>query len=189
MQPTRSIKLVDIDAAGGIDPRRLARALRLGVKRIERGRYEVSGPHDKLHYVDLIDPAMERCDCADFTWRQTVCQHLLACLVREGDERVVAATARLVAGLLEENRNLRADIRGRTIPITIGVKARVAEAARVHGHDLEFRRDRHGRTSDVTVHHRTSGELLGTLTRSASRAEFVPARPRLESNEQPARAA
>lgn len=188
MQPTRIIKLVDIDAAGGIDPRRLARALRLSVKRIERGRYEVSGGHG-LHYVDLIDPAMERCDCADFTWRQTVCQHLLACLLREGDERVVAATGRLLAWLVDENRQLREDIRGRTIAITLGLKARVAEATRVHAHDLDFRRDPVGRTSDVAVHHRISGELLGTLTRSASAPEFVPGRGDHASSVEPARAA
>ena len=173
MNPTRTISLVNIEAAGGIDPARLARALRLSVQRIERGRYQVSGAKS-VHYVDLIDPAMERCDCGDFLWRQLVCQHLLACLLREGDERVVAAAARLVAALRDENRLLRAEIRGRTFPLTCALKARVAAAARVHPHDLEFRRDRRGTSSDLNVHLVASGELLGTVSRRASRPEFIP---------------
>lgn len=175
MKPTRTISMVDIAAAGGIDPARLVRALQLGVKRIGRGRYETSGGK-AVHYVDLIDPAMERCDCADFIWRQLVCQHMLACLLREGDERVVAAAARLVTALRDENRHLRSHVRGRSIALTGALKARVAAETRSHPHDLEFRRDRRGVSGDVTVHHMGSGELLGTLTRSTSTPAFIPFR-------------
>ena len=177
MKPTRTISMVNIEAAGGIDPARLRRALTLTAKRIDRGRYEVSGGKT-VHYVDLIDPVMERCDCADFTWRQVVCQHLLACLLREGDERVVAAVGLLVAALRDENASLRAELRGRTIPLTCSVRARVAEATLIHADELEFRRDRWGRTSDVRVHHRLSGDLVGTLTRSLGKPEFIPSRAR-----------
>ena len=173
MKPTRTISLVNIEAAGGIDPARLARALRLSVQRIERGRYQVSGAKS-VHYVDLIDPTTERCDCGDFIWRQIVCQHLLACLLREGDERVVAAAARLIAALRDENRLLRAEVRGRSIPLTCALKARVAAAARVHPDDLEFRRDRRAGSGDVHVHLAATGNLLWTVTRRASRPEFIP---------------
>lgn len=175
MKPTRTISMVDVEAAGGVDPARLVRALQLSVVRIDRGRYETSGGK-AVHYVDLIDPAMERCDCADFIWRQIVCQHLLACLLREGDERVVAAAARLVTALRDENRRLRSHVRGRPIPLTGALRARVAARTRSHPHDLEFRRDQRGSSGDVTVHMVGSGELLGTLTRSTSRPEFTPCR-------------
>jgi hypothetical protein len=167
--------MVNIEAAGGIDPARLARALKLSAKRIDRGRYELWGGK-AVHYVDLIDPAMERCDCGDHTWRQIVCQHLLACLLREGDERVVAAVARLVGGLRNENRQLRTEVRGRAISLTCALKARVATAARVHPNDLEFRRDRRGTSADVSVYLAHTGLLLGTVTRRASQPEYIPAR-------------
>jgi hypothetical protein len=173
MRPVRTISMIDIDAAGGIDPARLARALKLSVRRIERGRYELTGGK-VVHYVDLIDPAMDRCDCPDFAWRQVVCQHLLACLLREGDERVLRALARLVLNLREHNRQLRASVSGRTIPLTLSLKARVAAAARAHVDDLDFRRDRTQSTSDLAVHLRATGELVGHVTRSSSRPAFIP---------------
>lgn len=173
MRPVRTISMIDIDAAGGIDPARLARALKLSVRRIGRGKYELSR-EEAVYHVDLIDPQMDRCDCPDFTWRQVVCQHLLACLLREGDERVVRAVARLVLGLREHSRQLRASVRGRTIPLTLSLKVRVATAAGVHVDDLDFRRDRTRCTSDIAVHLRATGELVGRVTRSVSRAEFVP---------------
>lgn len=176
MLGTRTIALIDIDAAGGIDPDRLARALALTVHRIERGRYTVTGGAER-HFVDLIDPAAERCDCGDFTWRQLVCQHLLACLLREGDERVVRAAGRLVQRLLADNDRLRAELRGRTIALTQALKLRVAAASGVPVDELEFRRDPDGETSDVTVVLRAAGEVLGRVTRSVSHPEFVTPAP------------
>ncbi|HEX8691434.1 MAG TPA: hypothetical protein VF746_03240 [Longimicrobium sp.] len=176
MHGTRIIALVNIDAAGGVDPDRLARALTLTVRRTERGRYAVTGGAER-HFVDLIDPTVERCDCGDFTWRQVVCQHLLACLLGEGDERVVHAAGQLVQRLLAENDRLRAELRGRTIVLTETLKRRVAAATAVPVDELEFRRDRDGETSDVTVVRRGAGEVLGRVTRSVSRPEFVSPAP------------
>ena len=42
---------------------------------------------------------MPRCDCGDHLWRDRVCKHMLAALLREGDEQVLCGVARLVAGL------------------------------------------------------------------------------------------
>jgi hypothetical protein len=45
--------------------------------------------------VDLYTTDLPRCDCADHLWRD--CKHILAALLREGDERVLAAVHGLVA--------------------------------------------------------------------------------------------
>ena len=129
------------------------------------------------HHVDLIEPAMERCDCGDYLWRQLVCHHLLACLLREGDERVLRAVGQHFHGLLTQNARLRADVRGRTIVLTPALKLRVAAAAGVGVDDLAFHRDRDGETSDVAVIRTDTGEVVGRLTRSLSRPEFVRQKP------------
>lgn len=127
MIPFRTIALVDVDAAGGVETDRLSRALQLSVRRTSRGRYVVSGGSEP-HHVDLIDPSMERCDCGDFLWRNVVCKHLLACLLREGDERVVRAAGRLVHALTVENVRLRKRTRGHDILLTRARRQRVGEA-------------------------------------------------------------
>lgn len=176
MHGIRTIAMVNIDAAGGIEPGRLARAFSLAVRRTERGRYLVTGGEEH-HFVDLIDPSVERCDCGDFLRQDRVCYHLLACLLREGDERVLQATGRLVQRLLADNDRLRGELRGRTIVLTAALRLRVARAAGVPVDQVAFRRDPHGETSDVTVLRRGSGDVLGRVTRSVSRPEFVhPAR-------------
>ena len=90
-----------------VDPARLTRGLELRVERAGYGRFRVTGG-DEPHWVDLVDPAMPRCDCGDHVWRGTVCKHLLAALLREGDERVVAAVAALVRTLREAAEERRA---------------------------------------------------------------------------------
>jgi hypothetical protein len=52
--------------------------------------------------VDLYTAAQPRCDCADHLWRESMCKHILAALIREGDERVVLAVGALVAELLRQ---------------------------------------------------------------------------------------
>ena len=91
---------VDLRAAGGVDPARLERSLGLRVRRIGRGRYRVWGGSEP-HYVDLYTRRMPRCDCGDHIWRDRVCKHILAVMLREGDERVIAAVGGLVARLRE----------------------------------------------------------------------------------------
>jgi hypothetical protein len=173
MNGIRTIAMVDIDAAGGIDPARLVRALALTVRRTERGRFAVGGGGE-VHYVDLIDPHCDRCDCWDHAWRQTVCQHLLACLLREGDERVVRAVARFVRTITSENERLRDSVRGQTIVLRRALKLHVALSVGLTVDELDFRRDESGESSDVWVTSRGTGRRLGRITRSVSRPEFLP---------------
>jgi len=100
----------DSRATGGIDAARLERSLALCVRRIGRGRYQVWGGREP-HWVDLYTRRFPRCDCGDHLWRDRICKHILAVLLREGDEHVIAS----LAGLVERYRaRLRA--RGRAAP-------------------------------------------------------------------------
>jgi hypothetical protein len=96
---TRS--LVDITAAGGVEHRRLERSLGLRVEPAGGGRYRVHGGRE-MHWVDLHTPHHPRCDCGDHLWREAVCKHILAALLREGDERVIGAVGELVTELRRE---------------------------------------------------------------------------------------
>jgi hypothetical protein len=91
---------IDVKAAGGVDPARLERSLGLEVRRVGRGRYLVTGGAEP-HWVDLYTRRLPRCDCGDHLWRERICKHILAVLLREGDERVIGAIAALVARLRE----------------------------------------------------------------------------------------
>ena len=95
--------LVDVAAAGGVDLDRLERALALRAGRIGPGRYRVTGGAQD-HWVDLASPAHPRCDCGDHTWRDQVCKHILAALLREGDPRVVTALGAVTTRLHERLR-------------------------------------------------------------------------------------
>ena len=86
---------IDFDRAGDVDLDRLERSLGLRSERIERGRYRITGGRSE-HWVDLYTTAHPRCDCGDHLWRERVCKHILAALLREGNERVVVAIAALV---------------------------------------------------------------------------------------------
>lgn len=89
---------IDIAAAGGVDLARLERSLELRVRRVGPGRYLVTGGEEP-HWVDLYTKRFPRCDCGDHIWRERVCKHILAVMLREGDERVIAALAQLVGAL------------------------------------------------------------------------------------------
>ncbi|HET8657127.1 MAG TPA: hypothetical protein VFL93_16495 [Longimicrobiaceae bacterium] len=93
-------RLVDIDAAGGVDLPRLERSLGLHVRPAGRGRYRVTGG-EEAHWVDLHTAHHPRCDCGDHLWREAVCKHILAAMLREGDERVLSAIGTLVVQLRE----------------------------------------------------------------------------------------
>jgi len=82
----------------GIDLDRLERSLQLRATRSGAGRFRVEGGAH-AHWVDLYTTDLPRCDCADHLWREQVCKHILAALLREGDERVLAALHRLVSVL------------------------------------------------------------------------------------------
>jgi uncharacterized Zn finger protein len=90
--------LIDIEAAGGVDLTRLERGLGLRVRPTGPGRYRVSGG-EEAHWVDLRSARQPRCDCGDHLWRDQVCKHILAALLREGDERVLRAVSTLVRRL------------------------------------------------------------------------------------------
>lgn len=90
--------MIDIEAAGGVDLARLERGLGLRVRPTGPGRYRVSGG-EEVHWVDLRSMGHPRCDCGDHLWRDQVCKHILAALLREGDERVLRAVSTLVIRL------------------------------------------------------------------------------------------
>ncbi len=79
---------INFAAAGGVDLDRLERSLRLQVEHKGYGRYLVSGGND-AHWVDLFTSWHPRCDCGDHLWRERICKHILAALLREGHERVI----------------------------------------------------------------------------------------------------
>ena len=85
---------IDFEAAGGVDFARLERSLRLRGERVGEGRYRVTGG-DQVHWVDLYTSSHPRCDCGDHLWRDRICKHILAALLREGNERVVRALGTL----------------------------------------------------------------------------------------------
>lgn len=91
-------------AADGIDLPRLERSLALQTQRLAHGQYEVSGG-TQVHWVDLYGANQPRCDCGDHLWREQVCKHILAALLREGNEGVVGAVGQLVAALRGEISN------------------------------------------------------------------------------------
>ena len=86
---------IDFEAAGGVDPGRLERSLVLRADRVGEGRYRIHGGATE-HWVDLYTASHPRCDCGDHLWREQICKHILAALLREGNDRVVAALGRLV---------------------------------------------------------------------------------------------
>ena len=82
--------LIDFAAAGGVDLDRLERSLGLKGERVGKGRYRVTGG-EQDHWVDLYTRANPRCDCGDHLWRDRICKHILAALLREGSEDVLTA--------------------------------------------------------------------------------------------------
>ena len=95
---TRARPGIDFRAAGGVDRSRLERSLGLHGERVGNGRYRFTGGSEP-HWVDLYTAAFPRCDCADHLWRDAICKHILAALIREGNEMVIGEVGRLVAGL------------------------------------------------------------------------------------------
>ncbi|HEX3157720.1 MAG TPA: SWIM zinc finger family protein [Gemmatimonadaceae bacterium] len=89
---------INFDAAGGIDLERLERSLLLDGERVGDGRYRVTGGSQD-HWVDLYTTSHPRCDCGDHLWRERICKHILAALLREGNDRVVRALGGLVPRL------------------------------------------------------------------------------------------
>ena len=94
---------IDFVAAGGVDSARLEKSLGLQVYPVGRGRYRVAGGAEP-HWVDLYSAQHPRCDCGDHLWRERICKHILAALLREGDERVLQAVGGLVNRLREMAR-------------------------------------------------------------------------------------
>jgi uncharacterized Zn finger protein len=91
-------QMIDIEAAGGVETGRLERGVTLVAERVGRGRYQVTGGREQ-HWVDLTTPNQPRCDCGDHVWRDRVCKHILAALLREGDPEVIGAVGGLVRDL------------------------------------------------------------------------------------------
>ena len=87
----------------GVDLSRRERSLLLAGGRVGQGRYHVTGGVE-AHWVDLYTAQYPRCDCADHLWREVICKHILAALLREGNEQVIGALGGLVSRLREEPR-------------------------------------------------------------------------------------
>ena len=95
MTTTMAGPAIDFERAGGVDLDRLERSLGLRSERIGHGRYRITGGQGD-HWVDLYTASHPRCDCGDHLWRERICKHILAALLREGNERVVSALGTLV---------------------------------------------------------------------------------------------
>jgi hypothetical protein len=89
---------INFEMAGGVDIARLERSLALKGERIGEGRYHFTGGAQD-HWVDLYTTLYPRCDCGDHLWRERICKHILAALIREGNERVVQALGAMVERL------------------------------------------------------------------------------------------
>jgi hypothetical protein len=89
---------INFEMAGGVDIARLERSLALEGHRVGQGRYHFTGGAQD-HWVDLYSAHMPRCDCGDHLWRERICKHILAALLREGNERVVRALGSVVERL------------------------------------------------------------------------------------------
>jgi hypothetical protein len=90
--------MIDFDAVGELDAERLERSLGLVAERAGHGRYRIAGGAQD-HWVDLYTASHPRCDCGDHLWRDKVCKHILAALMREGNERVLRAVGGLFASI------------------------------------------------------------------------------------------
>ena len=92
-----ALPAIDFESVA-IDLTRLERSLELHGHRVGPGRYRVTGGL-QTHWVDLYTASLPRCDCGDHLWREQICKHILTALLREGDERVLAALRGLVRRL------------------------------------------------------------------------------------------
>jgi hypothetical protein len=89
---------IDFQLAGGVDIARLERSLALKGQKVADGTYHFTGGVQD-HWVDLYSSAHPRCDCGDHLWRERICKHILAALIREGNEGVVRALGSVVERL------------------------------------------------------------------------------------------
>lgn len=86
---------IDFEKAGGVDLDRLERSLGLQGERVGAGQYRVTGGTQD-HWVDLYTTTNPRCDCGDHLWRERICKHIIAALLREGHEQVITSLPRLM---------------------------------------------------------------------------------------------
>ena len=89
--------MIDLEATG-VDAGRLARSLTLQAERTGIGRYRIAGGTQD-HWVDLYTENHPRCDCGDHVWRDALCKHILATLMREENERILRAKETLFTRL------------------------------------------------------------------------------------------
>ena len=119
-----------------MDPGRLERSLALQVRPVGRGRYRVWGGREP-HWVDVYTRAMPRCDCGDHLWRERVCKHILAVLLR-----AVAGHRPVLFQLLFPSLPVLAHRLfhlSRTPPSWLGLDARPAPTSRTfRGGDYSF---------------------------------------------------
>jgi hypothetical protein len=90
--------LMEYEAADSVDFDRLERSLLLQAEKTGYGQYRVAGGAQE-HWVDLYTASHPKCDCGDYLWRDRICKHILAALLREGNERVLQAVGALFVAL------------------------------------------------------------------------------------------
>ena len=96
-----------------IDSARVERGVQLECEDLGDGRYRVTGG-DSVHWVDLVSLDHPRCDCGDYLWRDVVCKHIVAAMLREGDERMLFRVGELVRALRESNREKERELKKAT---------------------------------------------------------------------------
>jgi hypothetical protein len=96
-----------------IDSGRVERGVQLECDPIGDGRYRVTGG-DSDHWVDLVSRDHPRCDCGDYLWRDVICKHIVAAMLREGDERMLFRVGEVVRALSESNKEKERELKRAT---------------------------------------------------------------------------
>ncbi|MEW5926017.1 MAG: hypothetical protein AB1941_00885 [Gemmatimonadota bacterium] len=161
----------------GVELARLERALELDAERLEDGRYLVTGGREP-HYVDVRPSAAVACDCGDMAWRGPPflgpCKHVLRVRLACGDPIVLRAAGTLLAGLRAYVRTLEDRLRPPPIRLTARLRGEVADTLARPEATLRFDRPNPDHDPTVVVTDVSTGELLGSIVRTAAGPVFAP---------------
>ncbi len=160
----------------GVELARLERALELDAERLAEGRYLVTGGREP-HYVDVRPNAAVACDCGDMVWRGPPfpgpCKHVLRVRLACGDPVVLRAAGTLLAGLRAYVRTLEDRLRPPPIRLTARLRREAAETLGRPEAALRFDRPDPDQDPTIVVTDGITGEVLGSVIRTAAGAAFV----------------